>query len=177
MSWVVAGMLYHFSGVGRGLEIVVAGSVRLSSQIGDRGKAVPSQGIPNEALHMRDIPIEARTMKGISNEAEVVPMQNISKQPSFADSVSGAANTVTTIKQNAQTRKGNFVSILVNNVGYQERLVFIISDLARGIGVPLKIDNATLTGNFGHFARVLVDVKFGKFCSRNFTIGNRRLMH
>ncbi|KAK0593385.1 hypothetical protein LWI29_035802 [Acer saccharum] len=34
----------------------------------------------------------------------------------------------------------------------------IISDLARGIGVPLRLDKATVEGDFGHFARVLVDI-------------------
>lgn len=36
--------------------------------------------------------------------------------------------------------------------------VSIISDIARKIGVPLKIDGKTLDGDFGHYARVLVDV-------------------
>ncbi|KAK0576865.1 hypothetical protein LWI29_024624 [Acer saccharum] len=34
----------------------------------------------------------------------------------------------------------------------------IISDLARGIGVPLRLDRATVEGDFRHFARVLVDI-------------------
>ncbi|KAF3455807.1 hypothetical protein FNV43_RR00449 [Rhamnella rubrinervis] len=34
----------------------------------------------------------------------------------------------------------------------------ILFDLARSIEVPLRIDNATLSSNFGHFARVLIDV-------------------
>ncbi|PON43618.1 hypothetical protein PanWU01x14_272350, partial [Parasponia andersonii] len=34
----------------------------------------------------------------------------------------------------------------------------ILFDLARAVGVPLKIDQATLNGDFGHFARVLVDI-------------------
>ncbi|PON70649.1 Zinc knuckle CX2CX4HX4C [Parasponia andersonii] len=34
----------------------------------------------------------------------------------------------------------------------------ILSDLARAVRAPLKIDQATLNGNFGHFARVLVDI-------------------
>ncbi|KAK3229688.1 hypothetical protein Dsin_001569 [Dipteronia sinensis] len=34
----------------------------------------------------------------------------------------------------------------------------IISDLARGIGVPLWLDRATMKGDFRHFARVLVDI-------------------
>ncbi|PON72885.1 Zinc knuckle CX2CX4HX4C [Parasponia andersonii] len=31
-------------------------------------------------------------------------------------------------------------------------------NLARTVGVPLKIDQATLNGDFGHFARVLMDI-------------------
>ncbi|KAK3199371.1 hypothetical protein Dsin_022786 [Dipteronia sinensis] len=34
----------------------------------------------------------------------------------------------------------------------------IIFDLARGIGVSLRLDKATIDGDFGHYARVLVDV-------------------
>ncbi|KAK0594536.1 hypothetical protein LWI29_009004 [Acer saccharum] len=34
----------------------------------------------------------------------------------------------------------------------------IIYDLAKGIGVPLRLDRATVEGDFGHFARVLVDI-------------------
>ncbi|KAK3218754.1 hypothetical protein Dsin_012724 [Dipteronia sinensis] len=34
----------------------------------------------------------------------------------------------------------------------------IISDLAREIGVPLWLDKATRDGDFGHYARVLVDM-------------------
>ncbi|KAI9193780.1 hypothetical protein LWI28_000133 [Acer negundo] len=34
----------------------------------------------------------------------------------------------------------------------------IISDLAKGIGVPLRLDKAIIDSDFGHFARVLVDV-------------------
>lgn len=34
----------------------------------------------------------------------------------------------------------------------------ILSDLARGIRVPMRIDHATVYGDFGHFARVLIDI-------------------
>ena len=34
----------------------------------------------------------------------------------------------------------------------------ILSDVARAIDVPLKIDQATINGDFGHFARVLIDI-------------------
>ena len=33
-----------------------------------------------------------------------------------------------------------------------------MSDVARAIGVPLKIDQATINGDFGHFSRVLIDI-------------------
>lgn len=33
----------------------------------------------------------------------------------------------------------------------------ILSDLVCRIGVPLRIDNSTLLGNFGHFACFLID--------------------
>ncbi|KAK3189466.1 hypothetical protein Dsin_029027 [Dipteronia sinensis] len=34
----------------------------------------------------------------------------------------------------------------------------IIFDLTKGIGVPLRLDKATIDGDFGHYARVLVDI-------------------
>ncbi|KAF3440933.1 hypothetical protein FNV43_RR19219 [Rhamnella rubrinervis] len=36
-------------------------------------------------------------------------------------------------------------------------------DLARGIGISLRIDNSTLARNYGHYARVLVDVDLAAF--------------
>ncbi|KAF3432476.1 hypothetical protein FNV43_RR27216 [Rhamnella rubrinervis] len=39
----------------------------------------------------------------------------------------------------------------------------ILTDLARGIETPLKIDNTTLLGNFGHYTRVLVDMDLSGF--------------
>ena len=38
----------------------------------------------------------------------------------------------------------------------------ILTNLASAIGHPLKIDNATLNGDYGHYARVLVDVDLSK---------------
>ena len=38
----------------------------------------------------------------------------------------------------------------------------ILSDVARAIGVPLKIDQATINGDFDHFARVLIDIDLKK---------------
>ncbi|PON82607.1 Zinc knuckle CX2CX4HX4C [Trema orientale] len=34
----------------------------------------------------------------------------------------------------------------------------ILSDLARGIGVPIRFDEMTLNGEFGHYARMLIDI-------------------
>ncbi|PON33062.1 Zinc knuckle CX2CX4HX4C, partial [Trema orientale] len=34
----------------------------------------------------------------------------------------------------------------------------ILSDLARGVGVPIRFDEMTLKGDFGHFARILIDI-------------------
>lgn len=34
----------------------------------------------------------------------------------------------------------------------------ILLDIARGIGTPLKIDKATIEGDFHHFARVFVEL-------------------
>ncbi|PON38987.1 Zinc knuckle CX2CX4HX4C [Trema orientale] len=34
----------------------------------------------------------------------------------------------------------------------------ILSDLARGVGVPIRFDEMTLKGEFGHFARILIDI-------------------
>ncbi|KAK3192977.1 hypothetical protein Dsin_024287 [Dipteronia sinensis] len=38
----------------------------------------------------------------------------------------------------------------------------IFSDMARGIRIPLKFDRATLEGDYGHFARMLIDVDLSK---------------
>lgn len=34
----------------------------------------------------------------------------------------------------------------------------LLSDIARGIGIPLKVDKATAEGDFGHCTRVLVEM-------------------
>ncbi|PON86016.1 Zinc knuckle CX2CX4HX4C [Trema orientale] len=34
----------------------------------------------------------------------------------------------------------------------------ILSDLARGVGVPTRFDEMTLKGEFGHFAQILIDI-------------------
>jgi len=38
----------------------------------------------------------------------------------------------------------------------------ILSDMACGIGIPLKFDRATLEGDYGHFTCMLIDVNFSK---------------
>ncbi|KAK3221942.1 hypothetical protein Dsin_008967 [Dipteronia sinensis] len=45
--------------------------------------------------------------------------------------------------------KGYFQIILKSSGGQEQ---------ARGIGVPLRLDKATIDGDFGHYARVLMDV-------------------
>ncbi|KAF3432392.1 hypothetical protein FNV43_RR27132 [Rhamnella rubrinervis] len=39
----------------------------------------------------------------------------------------------------------------------------ILMNLAGGIGIPLRVDNTMLIGNYGYFARVLVDVDLTRF--------------
>ncbi|KAK0581768.1 hypothetical protein LWI29_017716 [Acer saccharum] len=61
------------------------------------------------------------------------------------------------------SKKGGYVAVRVDPSAYKSRLEEywhpkIISDLARGIGVPLWLDKAIVEGDFGHFARVLVDI-------------------
>ncbi|KAK2638106.1 hypothetical protein Ddye_025901 [Dipteronia dyeriana] len=77
-------------------------------------------------------------------------------------------------------KSGGFVSIQIDPVAYQSRLelcknsligrvalssgerhwklVDLKTKLARGIRVPLRLDKGTIDGDFGHDARVLVDV-------------------
>ena len=38
----------------------------------------------------------------------------------------------------------------------------ILKNIARGVGVPLKIDHNTIEGKFGHYARILVDIDLSK---------------
>ena len=38
----------------------------------------------------------------------------------------------------------------------------ILKNIARGVGIPLKIDQNTLEGKFGHYARILVDIDLSK---------------
>ncbi|KAK3225357.1 hypothetical protein Dsin_005219 [Dipteronia sinensis] len=68
-------------------------------------------------------------------------------------------------------KKGGYVVVRVDPSTYKSRLLGpfydlsweywhpkIIFDLARGIGVPLRLDMATMEGDFGHLTRVLVDI-------------------
>ncbi|PON48647.1 hypothetical protein PanWU01x14_236120 [Parasponia andersonii] len=66
-------------------------------------------------------------------------------------------------------QKGAYVSVKVNPTAVEERLNLckfsligrlILSKVDKPwvVGVPLKIDQATLNGDFGHFARFLVDI-------------------
>lgn len=46
----------------------------------------------------------------------------------------------------------------------------ILTSIASGLGVPLKIDNATINGEFGHYARVLIDVDLSSKLPENLLI-------
>ena len=46
----------------------------------------------------------------------------------------------------------------------------IFISIAKGIGAPLKLDNATLNRDFGHYTRMLVDVDFRKPLSENLLV-------
>ncbi|KAF3445775.1 hypothetical protein FNV43_RR10952 [Rhamnella rubrinervis] len=74
----------------------------------------------------------------IGGEVEVVYNKDSLKQPSFANVVNGTTNQAT-----AQKAVGGGKNY---------------ADLARGIGIPLKIDISTLAGKFGHYVRVFVNV-------------------
>ncbi|KAF3447304.1 hypothetical protein FNV43_RR12487 [Rhamnella rubrinervis] len=74
----------------------------------------------------------------IGGEVEAVYNNDSLKQLSFTDVVNGTTNQAT-----AQKAVGG-----VKNY----------ADLARGIGIPLKIDISTLVGKFGHYVRVFVNV-------------------
>ncbi|KAF3451849.1 hypothetical protein FNV43_RR07945 [Rhamnella rubrinervis] len=73
----------------------------------------------------------------------------------FTEAVGGASpSELVSSKQSMPIRKAKFVSI--QNFG-------ILTDFARGIGIPLRIDNTMPTGNYGHFARILVNVDLTGF--------------
>ena len=46
----------------------------------------------------------------------------------------------------------------------------ILSDIACGIGVPLKFDRAILKGDYGHFTHMLIDVDLSKPLSNSIMI-------
>ncbi|KAF3449045.1 hypothetical protein FNV43_RR09769 [Rhamnella rubrinervis] len=50
-----------------------------------------------------------------------------------------------------------------NCASKQPSFVDVVNDLAREIDIPLKFDNSTITGNYGHYARVLIDVDLAGF--------------
>ncbi|KAK3222027.1 hypothetical protein Dsin_009052 [Dipteronia sinensis] len=61
---------------------------------------------------------------------------------------------------NPTLQKSSNVQVWVRfyNLSWEYLHPKIISDLTRGIGVPLRLDRATIEGDFGHFAPVLVDI-------------------
>ncbi|KAF3433647.1 hypothetical protein FNV43_RR24750 [Rhamnella rubrinervis] len=44
----------------------------------------------------------------------------------------------------------------------------ILTDLAKGIGIPLKFDHSTIAGNYGYYSRVLIDVDLTGFIPENY---------
>ncbi|KAF3452126.1 hypothetical protein FNV43_RR08223 [Rhamnella rubrinervis] len=80
--------------------------------------------------------------------------------------------TINSASQIMLAHKGNVVSIRVNDDAYQKRIALCqifaslhITNLTIGIGMPLRIDNTTLKGNYSHFAWVLVYVDLVGFFS------------
>ncbi|PON79266.1 Endonuclease/exonuclease/phosphatase, partial [Parasponia andersonii] len=73
---------------------------------------------------------------------------------SFADVVLNKKTMVMPLPSTSSIlqQKGAYVSV---KEFWHPQILF---DLAKASGVPLKIDQATLNGDFGHFARVLVDI-------------------
>ena len=52
------------------------------------------------------------------------------------------------------------------NLGWEYWHPQILMSITKGIGSLLKIDRATLDGDFVHFARILIDVDLSKKSSR-----------
>ncbi|KAF3455749.1 hypothetical protein FNV43_RR00391 [Rhamnella rubrinervis] len=157
------------------------------AQLGNCGKVVMLD-TPTEVGIIQDASREVVPLQGILNKT--VPMQENKKQPSFASVVSGGANAIISdlargievpliiLHQECGLAVRNRLSshIRLRKLRFEfwqacvkapDILSFakcqIISDLVRGIGVPLKIDNATLLGNFDHFTWVLADVDLTGF--------------
>ncbi|KAF3436656.1 hypothetical protein FNV43_RR19403 [Rhamnella rubrinervis] len=122
---------------------------------------------------------EAALKRGRENLAAILGGLNSRKGTLFAFVLNGTSASEINNNQNVPTRNGNFISVRVNDAAYKEHLALCqFSLIARivhskedkpwnyddlylklqSIGIPLRIDNATLSGNFGRFAWVLVDV-------------------
>ncbi|KAF3432339.1 hypothetical protein FNV43_RR27079 [Rhamnella rubrinervis] len=99
------------------------------------------------------------------------------EQPSFVDVVNGIINQAVPT-QKAVVGGINYADswqLISLERGYYQVLLHsaedswefwhlrIFTDLTRGIGILLRIDNSTLTRNYSHFARVLVDVDLAGF--------------
>ncbi|KAF3456629.1 hypothetical protein FNV43_RR01283 [Rhamnella rubrinervis] len=133
------------------------------AQICAHGKALPKQGIVT-------VP-----MRGTTNKQVLI--QGI-KHPSQVENSGGHKNLIGNsgslihieieeTKTNSMLGENNWkngvvTSKHVNQNGLKQpsfaSVVRILTDLTKGIGIPLKIDNITLSSNFGHYARVLVDI-------------------
>ncbi|KAF3452091.1 hypothetical protein FNV43_RR08187 [Rhamnella rubrinervis] len=76
-------------------------------------------------------------------------------------------------------KKGNYISVWIRilNLNWVSWHPQILSNLACGVGVLLKFDHSTLLGDFGHFARILVDVDMASFLSDMLTLGVHGYCH
>ncbi|KAF3433317.1 hypothetical protein FNV43_RR24419 [Rhamnella rubrinervis] len=134
------------------------------AQNDDRGKAVPKQGIqtvpmqctPKEQMLIQGIPKQPSFAYAVNGTPLETNNNKKGKQPSFAAVLNGSLlsrGQPDSALQTMLTHKGNVVFVHVNDDAYQERITLchweywhpcILTDLARDIGIPLKIDNSTL---------------------------------
>ncbi|KAF3445699.1 hypothetical protein FNV43_RR10875 [Rhamnella rubrinervis] len=121
-------------------------------------------GIQAEKIQTNRTIIRETTIKKIGSVVGLgVPLHTREgsslKKASFAEMVGGASSQSPLIVLDSQSslpvRKGNLISH-----------PSILTDLARGIRTPLKFDHSTIVGNYGHYARVLVDVDLAGFVKK-----------
>ncbi|KAF3454136.1 hypothetical protein FNV43_RR04583 [Rhamnella rubrinervis] len=105
-----------------------------------------------------------RIFTGIEKNGFVAGLGVSLKKASFAEVVGRTSSQVPIIAVDSHSslpiRKGNLVSIRINDAAYQERVAFY---LAREIGIPLKFDHSIIAGNYDHYARVLINVDLAGF--------------
>ncbi|KAF3433719.1 hypothetical protein FNV43_RR24822 [Rhamnella rubrinervis] len=98
-------------------------------------------------------------IKAVYNKCSVL------KQPSFTEVINGTTNQVA---PKAAVVRNNYASFLLSSrqPNLEQTVPIhkeywhprILTDLARGIGVPLRINNSTIAGNYRRYAWVLIDV-------------------